>query len=348
MSLPQRPPQRTAPTPHPLRAAALRLAVAAGASSTLTGCPQLLDDNFAGEASRQTSNVDPGASDPGGSSSSSTTVPASPGQSTGTVAGGGAGQSTSTGDGAGGEQTATPDASAPIAEGGSSSGGSGGTGGVAGAGSSTPEGGAGAGGDAAGGSGGSSGETNGCETAQEYCDGRDNDCDDEVDEDGCPDGCEAFTFEDHGYMACEGPATWEAAEAACIAEGMYLAEIGSSEENSTLLDNAPSTTGWNGGGTFGGFGGANGPDRDAAWIGAVASSDHSEWRWVTSDVLFWSGAANGSAVDGAYENWSSTQPDNDGGESCGALYVEDDDPADASEWNDVPCDFQLLYFCEAD
>jgi hypothetical protein len=46
-----------------------------------------------------------------------------------------------------------------------------------------------------------------------------------------------------------------------------------------------------------------------AWIGASDAATEGEWVWVGDGAPFWVGtAANGSAVDGAYENWSANEP----------------------------------------
>lgn len=53
-----------------------------------------------------------------------------------------------------------------------------------------------------------------------------------------------------------------------------------------------------------------------AWIGGSDSGVEGEWRWISgpeSGQQFWQGAAAGSPVGGAYENWGGGEPNNSGG-----------------------------------
>jgi len=68
------------------------------------------------------------------------------------------------------------------------------------------------------------------------------------------------------------------------------------------------------------------------WMGASDAAVEGDWRWVTgpeAGTVFWSGVANGSAVGGEYNNWSSNQPDNSNDEDYGQFL-------ESGIWNDLP------------
>ena len=90
----------------------------------------------------------------------------------------------------------------------------------------------------------------------------------------------------------------------------YLATITSAAENEFLKTRMPSN----------------------AWIGASDAASEGTWKWVTgpeAGQTFWSGSSSGSAVNGAYANWQSSQPNNtNGGQDYGEILPTD------GEWND--------------
>jgi hypothetical protein len=95
----------------------------------------------------------------------------------------------------------------------------------------------------------------------------------------------------------------------------YLATITSAAENEFLKTRMPSN----------------------AWIGASDAASEGTWKWVTgpeAGQTFWSGSSSGSAVNGAYANWSSSQPNNsNGGQDYGEIYATDGTSTDG-KWND--------------
>ena len=74
----------------------------------------------------------------------------------------------------------------------------------------------------------------------------------------------------------------------------------------------------------------------AGWMGASDVDTEGDWKWVTgpeAGTSFWSGAEDGSAVGGAYENWNSGEPnDFTTGEDCGQFLA-----GASGQWNDLPC-----------
>ncbi|MGN6136039.1 MAG: cadherin domain-containing protein, partial [Aureliella sp.] len=55
---------------------------------------------------------------------------------------------------------------------------------------------------------------------------------------------------------------------------------------------------------------------NSSWLGAADSVTEGTWRWYSgnsADDVFWSGTSSGTAVDGSYENFASSQPDDSGG-----------------------------------
>ncbi|MCF6235111.1 MAG: cadherin domain-containing protein [Gammaproteobacteria bacterium] len=69
------------------------------------------------------------------------------------------------------------------------------------------------------------------------------------------------------------------------------------------------------------------------WMGANDASVENDWRWVTgpeAGTAFWSGVANGSSVGGMYNNWSSGEPNQWGGDEDYAHFLN------GGAWNDYP------------
>ena len=154
----------------------------------------------------------------------------------------------------------------------------------------------------------------------ETCDSLDNDCDGAVDDGACPGGCSGALRGMAAYFVCTGARTWSAASAVCSGRGAHLARVDDNAENNWIRSQA-----------------------DARGVGSVwlgGSDAASEGRWVWSDgARFWTGAAGGSAVGGAYARWSADEPNDDGGEDC----LEQG--ADRS-WNDDECEETHGFVCE--
>jgi hypothetical protein len=166
------------------------------------------------------------------------------------------------------------------------------------------------------------------ESGRERCDGRDNDCDGDVDEAVCAEGCHGFVLEgqpDHGYAYCDATAakTWQMARDACVADGMRLLRLESEVENNAVSDKLA----------------ALGDDAEIA-LGANDLEDEGDWRWGPSEP-FWAGDEDGEPIGDAFTAWTEGVPnDENGGEDCGVLYPE------TATWGDRSCDQPFPYACE--
>jgi hypothetical protein len=186
-----------------------------------------------------------------------------------------------------------------------------------------------------------------CVPQVEVCNGLDDDCDGQVDEDGaCPEDCQGFALKGRGYMYCAVEVAQATALARCSAQGMRLAWIETAEENAQIVANivaAPLPR----------------PDDDAellTYIGGSDAASEGVWRWVGTDsipdgVQFWQGTSadtGGQAVGGAFANWAPTEPnDTDGNEDCAALSAIGANNREPGNWDDRSCDTEFPFVCEA-
>jgi hypothetical protein len=267
------------------------------AALLLSACPQLADDEFSkvSEVGAEATSDGTGGAETSGSSGTTridlstsaggTAAETTSASTTGSNTGAGASGGTATG--TGGETAST------LGTGGLSSTASGGAGGE-----TSSSGGSSSGGEtSSGGVGGStapgSGGTGGVTCAAERCDGLDNDCNDEVDDDDvCEDGCVGFAIAGRGYMYCAARLTWEDAAERCEQDDMHLAWVDSESENDELFSNAAAAYAV----------GEDGPLQARAWLGARDATE-GQWRWVPDGELFWEGEQDGELV-GSYANWS--------------------------------------------
>ncbi|HKO90603.1 MAG TPA: C-type lectin domain-containing protein [Polyangiaceae bacterium] len=179
-----------------------------------------------------------------------------------------------------------------------------------------------------------------CVPAAEACDGRDNDCNDVVDDSPvCPSGCRGVVVEGRGGMFCGGEgATFANAEARCSAQGMRPVVIDSAAKSDAVLQAVlPLYTT---------------PLSDAQnslWIDAHDGETEGTWHWGLSGTVFWLGDSTGSVQNGSYVFWAPGKPNNSGtgaGEDCAVLHVDGStDPL--GSWNDETCDGLHTFLCEA-
>lgn len=335
------------PTSHSVRARPYAWALAVACGTVLSGCPQLASDDFT-KASDLPATNETGDIDTGGSQGSGGTTPHIDLTSS-TVSAGGNTASSNTG--TGGSQvdpntsavttttdTTTSGSSVTTSSGGSGasggSGGSGATGGIAGTSSDI------------GGTGGTTttGEPLPCEPADEVCDGLDNDCDDVVDQGNvCPDLCEGFAIEGHGYMFCGDTTIVSRARTLCANQDMTLVQIDSAEENQAVVAAVQEI--------FEDLAEPNGKQA-GFWTSGSDSEYEGDWVWTSSDMAFWSGDENGEPTDGAYVNWGEGKPNNAvstwQSEDCLVIYIESGEDGATASWNDLPCADPYSYVCESD
>ena len=156
-----------------------------------------------------------------------------------------------------------------------------------------------------------------CEPTAEICNGRDDDCDGELDE-ACP--CDVVAGDGGSvYLVCtDSPRAWGAARDACRAvDGFDLVMIGSAAEDGLVWREASA--------------------RDAAafWIGLYEPMP-GVYAWVDGTEVWNAGPR------GAYHNFAGGSPGFSVPNDCGQL-----DPGEAGAWTEGHChDDDLPYVCE--
>jgi len=183
---------------------------------------------------------------------------------------------------------------------------------------------------------GAAGAATGClptNQGREVCDGIDNDCSGEVDEDStCPATCIGVARDGVGYMSCDDELPWPLAAAACVTRGMHLARVESEGENDFIGDAA--------------FGGAS---TTGVWLsgndipltlGDAGLMGDGVWEW-DDGTRFWE---DGAAVPGTYESWAPGEPPL--GTAGGCTEMRDDAGAGSYEWFRQPCVSLRRFVCE--
>uniref|UniRef100_H3CQ11 C-type lectin domain-containing protein n=1 Tax=Tetraodon nigroviridis TaxID=99883 RepID=H3CQ11_TETNG len=124
----------------------------------------------------------------------------------------------------------------------------------------------------------------------------------------CPDGYVSWYH--NCYKLVEQPATWEAAQAACVQEGGNLASVDMSYDQAFLAGVV-----------------LNGKD---TWIGLRREVENGSYTWTDGWPVF-------------FTQWGPGEPSNINGEGCVAMHGG---AAFHGTWNDTKCDLTKPYICK--
>lgn len=99
---------------------------------------------------------------------------------------------------------------------------------------------------------------------------------------------------------------------------------------------------------------SDGGNASYLWLGGSDAAEEGNWIWVGENgqnTQFWEGNSSGSAVNGLYSNWGSSnfggEPDNYLGNQNGlGLAITDWPIGSAGQWNDVSTDNLLFFIVE--
>jgi hypothetical protein len=160
---------------------------------------------------------------------------------------------------------------------------------------------------------------------REVCaNGDDDDCDGETDEVDCEDcalpddACFLERNDGHCYFFCPTRSTWDDARAVCTAAGYHLLSIGDAVENDWADTTGDGYVADVGGGAV------------YWWMGFNDIAVEGTWEWE-----------NGEAA--VYVDWHAGEPNDIGGEDCGALNRFDPE----TDWNDQSCAALNPFICES-
>jgi hypothetical protein len=139
---------------------------------------------------------------------------------------------------------------------------------------------------------------------------------------GSSNGCTATSYGGHNYWVCTTPKSYVNAAVDCAGRGYFPLRIDSAGEQTFVHDQIPiadqnnnNTSLWR-------------------WLGATGSSG--DWQWGDGEK-FWTGGNQGTALNGAYTNWSNGQP---GNQACLAMQAR------SGLWTAVDCFATHPYICE--
>jgi hypothetical protein len=133
-------------------------------------------------------------------------------------------------------------------------------------------------------------------------------------------GCARATHAGVLYYLCGAEQTWTTAQANCKSVGMDLVHVDSADENTWLA----------------------GAIADESWIGANDTAAEGDWCWSDDGAAFWSGDETGAAVGGAFNGWTSSEPnDSSSGFAADCASIAGD-----ATWSDRQCTSSYPYVCE--
>jgi hypothetical protein len=135
--------------------------------------------------------------------------------------------------------------------------------------------------------------------------------------------CQTGTFGGHDYVFCNVNLSWTVARDNCGSIGMFLVRVDDDAESQWVYDNV-----------------YDAPPRQGVWIGASDIAVEGEWRWPDGE-LFWLGDSSGSAQDGRFAAWYSTQPSGQEPRDCAAV------DGNTLGWYDLDCMTPQPYVCES-
>lgn len=153
-----------------------------------------------------------------------------------------------------------------------------------------------------------------------------------------------FEFNGTPYEVVLEKRNWQDAAACAASRGGKLLEINSQAEQDALFDEISmlfiepdSTIAPDGGGA------------SYLWLGGNDVASEGNWVWNGDNDSqfspFWTGTANGTPVNGSYENWGN-EPDNWNNQDGLALAITDWPLGQAGQWNDVFITNKLYFIIE--
>jgi hypothetical protein len=147
----------------------------------------------------------------------------------------------------------------------------------------------------------------------EVCNARDDDCDGEIDEGACP--CPLEITDTHAWQICTATLAWEAAQAACEADGFTLPVLQSEADEDELYTLIA-------------------PLASNFWLGFTDVALEGEWLWV-----------DGTGV--AYTHWRTGEPNNGFWQEVQHAVENCAEIEPAGQWDDQQCSALKAYACEA-
>jgi len=133
-------------------------------------------------------------------------------------------------------------------------------------------------------------------------------------------------YASHAYAFCDTPLAFATARSDCGNKSMRLVRIDDDPENTWVHSMIPAADQ------------VSNTVNLWRWIGANDLVTVGDWQWDDGQS-FWSGANNGSPVNGAYNNWNRAEPSG-GGDQCVTMAPQ------PGTWYTLPCPEGHPYICE--
>ena len=155
---------------------------------------------------------------------------------------------------------------------------------------------------------------------------------------------DAVTLAGQGYEIVFANMSWANAADFAVSRGGFLAEINDQTEQEAIFDALMSASIDNSNTVA-----PDGGDGSYVWIGGNDLGREGTWIWDGNNdndgIQFWMGDANGTAVDGLYNNWGN-EPDDFQGQDGLGLALTNWPLGIAGEWNDVDHTNELYFVIE--